>query len=61
MEGLEEKIAVLAGHIEKGRLWGRDGSRVMRLVERFEWSNAATVLDEAAEKVVRGASAKDLG
>ncbi len=50
-KGLAEKIIFLADRIQQDMLWGRDGMRGVRGVERFSWENLLPVLDEAMERL----------
>ncbi|MHC4106221.1 MAG: glycosyltransferase, partial [Planctomycetota bacterium] len=49
---LADRLTALAERVEKECLWGKDGERLIRLMKRFTWRNRASVLDEAAEKVM---------
>ncbi len=49
---LAEKLTMLSGRVEKGCLLGEDTERIVRLMERYRWDNLASVLDEAAEKIM---------
>lgn len=62
VKGLADRLALLAGRAEKGRLQQQQ-CPAAQLVERFRWSNLAPILDKAAGKVLRSAQAakaKDL-
>ena len=50
---LADKLSVLAERINDEDLWNRDSRTAVKLVERFEWSNAGAVMDEAVEAVVK--------
>ena len=41
----------MSERVEKSCLLDEDTDRVVRLMERYRWSNLANVLDEAAEKI----------
>jgi len=52
VKALADRLAKLAGQVESDSLWGEDATRATKLVKRFEWSNLASLLDSAAEKVI---------
>lgn len=49
---LADRLTMLSERVEKGCLLDEDTGRIARLMERFTWGNLATVLDQAAEKVM---------
>ncbi|MHC4913240.1 MAG: tRNA-queuosine alpha-mannosyltransferase domain-containing protein [Planctomycetota bacterium] len=49
---LADRLTMLSERIEKGCLLDEDTDRVVRLMDRYRWANLASVLDEAAEKVM---------
>jgi len=49
---LADRLTMLSGRAEKDCLWGKNPGRVIQLMKRFTWSDLASVLDEAAEKVM---------